>query len=381
MRDFFRRLKRYVQGTILLTLIALFWPQGADFNEMARERHDEDNTLQPNAPLRIGVSWPIAQRGDELINGMRLAINHSLEDQLLDGHAVELIIHDDEGTVQNAQKIATSFADDEEIDLVIGYANDNQAIAAGVIYQSARVLQMVVGAPTTQLATYNHPYLVRTLPTAKDFALKLSNSFDKPIKTFAVVLEKNGYWEEMASQFTIDQIKKGAKRAYFRTFPAELPPDYVRETLEIRNQNVDAILFAGNAVQAARFINKARAMGLTTPILCTTVDLETIEQTVRADTQNVILPGFYDPDAKTPANKRFLSDYLKTYETLPNGWAAQGYDALRLALTAIHESQSQKAADIAWTIRYMPDYKGATGLYRFTKQGDVEDKDVFLRTP
>lgn len=381
MRDFFKRLKRYVQGTILLALIALFWPTGPNFNEMARDRQEEDTVYDATAPLRIGVSWPLVEHGDSLINGMRLAIDHSYQDKLLEGRAVNLVIRDDEGTVPQAQKIATEFADDEEIDLVIGYARDNQAIAAGVIYQSAKVLQMVVGAPTTQIASYNHPYLVRTLPTAQDVAIKLSNSFEVPIKSFAVILEKNGYWEETANQFTIDQIKKGAKRTYFRTYPAEFPSDYVRETLEIREKNVDAILFAGSALQAAHFINKARAMGLNTPILCTTIDMTTIKNNIPMTTKDITLPRLYNPESPTPNNRRFMKDYLIHYEAQPTDWAAQGYDALRLALKAIHESQSQKADDIAWTLRFMPDYEGVTGIYRFTKDGDVENKDVFLVTP
>ncbi|MDV7340254.1 ABC transporter substrate-binding protein [Terasakiella sp. A23] len=378
MEGFFRRLKYYFYASIAITLLVIFWPHGPHFNDMARDR---DATLADNLDtLNVGVSWPIEKRGPDLVQGMELAIDHIKDTGLLKDTTIQLDVRDDMGEIKKAQDIATAFADNETMSAVIGYGHDRQATAASIIYQSAHLLQIVVGAHSTQLNQRDQPYLIRAIPSAKDFAGKLAASLgDKP-KTFALIREKSGYWEEFAEDFSIHLYHKGAKRVFHRTYPVEIPPDYVHASLEIRELDADFILFAGQANEAGRFIKKARDIGITQPILCSCTDIDTLRKAVGKHQQNVFLPGFYDPNLTSPVNQKFFTDYQTKFGKKPNRWAAQGYDALFVLAHAVRQSQSVKPSDIAWTIRYMPPVEGTSGQFDFTEDGDLTGKPVYIHS-
>ena len=118
MKSFLRRLKHYFYGLVALTLLIIFWPHGPNFNDMARVRND--NLEGRMDQLLIGVSWPIEQRGQSLINGMKLAISHIKEEGLLPNTSIELDVRDDLGEIKKAQDITTDFADNEDMSVAVG---------------------------------------------------------------------------------------------------------------------------------------------------------------------------------------------------------------------------------------------------------------------
>lgn len=370
-----KRLKRIFYGVVILVVLYLLRPHGPNFTEMGRER---DLVLaQQQQNLVVGVSWPVSLRGADLVNGMKVAVAHIKETGLMGDMPIELVVRDDEAQITTAQDIASEFAATANMSAVIGYGDNRQAAAAAVIYQSAKLLQIVVGAPSTELTHRDQPYLVRTTPSARKVARQLAATTGKePIK-FAVITEKTGYQEEFAEAFSIAQMHKGGTRIFNRAYPTEIQPDFVRSSYEIRDHKADVILFAGQAKQAANFAKQAQRIGLTTPIMCSCTDFKTLQREAGTAAQGIILPGFYQPTTQTPQNKRFVGAYQARFGTVPNEWAAQGFDAMLTLAHAVAQSGSIKPLDLAWSIRYMAPVPGVSGHFDFTPNGDLMDKPVY----
>lgn len=372
MSKLLRRLKRIFFGILILIGLSFLWPHGPNFGQMGRERDDVLNENQDR--LTIGVSWSSEQRGPELVNGIRLAISHIYEMGLINHMPIQLIIRDDQGETEKTQAIARDFADMKHMSAVIGYSNDPQAAAASVVFQAAKLLQIVVGAPSTELTRRDQPYLIRTLPSARELALKMAVATGQAPVDFAVITEKSGYREEFAETFAINQIQKGGKRVYNRSYPSELKPNFLRTSYEIQSLDVDLILFAGEAKDAGLFIKQARLIGITSPIICSCSDTDTLAKILGANMQNITLPTFYDPSSNSKENVRFVKAYKKRFNKVPNEWAAQGYDAMFILAHAVAKSRSVNPLDLAWSIRYMPEIQGVAQKFVFSPHGDLIDK-------
>lgn len=81
-------------------------------------------------------------------------------------------------------------------------------------------------------------------------------------------------------------------------------------------------------------------------------------------------PGF-DLESNDPAVVNFIAAYRQKYGEDPDSYAAHGYDALKLVLTAIETAESTHPMNVKVGLHAVKEYKGAAGVTAFDKNGDV----------
>ncbi len=147
--------------------------------------------------------------------------------------------------------------------------------------------------------------------------------------------------------------QKNAAAAYFKshgvTVVAEesvltTDTDFLALITKITAQNPDGIFLALTAEQAASFIIQARQGGIDPKVRFIGVPNMGAEQFTTIGGKAVegsVFVADYFPNLQTPENQRFVAEYKKRYNRIPDNGAALGYTAIMIAAAAIKAAGPQ----------------------------------------
>jgi branched-chain amino acid transport system substrate-binding protein len=154
--------------------------------------------------------------------------------------------------------------------------------------------------------------------------------------------------------------------------------DFRKPVNELKGLDVDAIFFAGLEPWAGDFLRSARGVGLKTPIIGAFSDNPTMRRHAGSALEGAMNFQIYNVNSPSPENVAFVRKFSARYGKKPDMWAAQGYDALHILAKAAKTTGSRNPLDLSYAIRYMDGWQGANGLYKFDKEGNLEDKPIVL---
>jgi branched-chain amino acid transport system substrate-binding protein len=200
----------------------------------------------------------------------------------------------------------------------------------------------------------------------------------KGVKTAFVVHDKTAYGQGIAEFFKQRAVENGIKVLGFEgteekaNFDALLSP--------VIAGSPDLVYFGGMAFQAAVLFKQARERGYEGMFLSD--DGFDSSDATKIGGQTLISGGgtFYStvsgPASVYEGTAKFIEDFKAKYNADPQPFAAQGYDSMGIALTAIeaaakannNEVPSREAVSKA--VRALQDYKGITGTFTFNEIGD-----------
>jgi branched-chain amino acid transport system substrate-binding protein len=147
--------------------------------------------------------------------------------------------------------------------------------------------------------------------------------------------------------------QKNAALAYFKAHGVDIvaeesvlttDTDFLALLTKITAKNPDALFLALTAEQAASFIIQARQGGIDPKVRFIGVPNMGAEQFITIGGKAVEGSTFvadYFPNLPSPENQRFVAEYKKRYNRLPDNGAALGYTAIKLAATAIKAAGPQ----------------------------------------
>ena len=147
---------------------------------------------------------------------------------------------------------------------------------------------------------------------------------------------------------------------------------------------IDAFFVTSSSVTAtARFIRRARELGLTIPILGPKYLFSSeIENYVGLDLmKDVTAVSLYDEKSDAKRAQKFVESFQRAYGTPPDLMAAVGYDAVKLLAHAVKKAGTRDATELADWLRIMRlegGFVGATGPLVFDAHGQVTDTDVYI---
>ena len=333
---------------------------------------------RPPKEILVGIVWPFAANQDGMADGLQLALDEINAGGLAGGITVRLVLRDDGFDWEKAKGIAMEFADNPDVSAVLGYYDDSEAIKASTIYESSRLLHVIIGANNTTMTTTGFNYIVRTILSSDKIARSLARmSIDRGHRKVALIWEEGGYGEDLAYQYEVSLDAMDAPLVYQWSYARERA-DFRLPVSELRGVDADLILFAGLEPLAGDFLRMTRAVGIKTEILGAFSDTPEMRRRAGRALEGAMLFDFYDVNSASPENQAFVRKFRARYGRPPDTWAAQGYDALHILAKAVKATGSVNPLDLAYSIRYMQRWEGANGSYKFDGTGELEDKPLFL---
>lgn len=359
-------------GLIALAISSQF----GSYDDKGERRFDV--LSRPAKEIVVGVCWPFSVNQDGMMKGLELALNEINTRRLAGEYTIRLVIRDDGFDWQKAKNIAVEFADTPDMSAVIGYYDDAPAVKASAIFESSRLLHLIVGANNTAMTAHGFQYIVRTILPSIKIARSLARiSIDRGYRRIAVIWDEDAYGEDLAYQYRVGLDNLNAELVYQWSYSRDRA-DFRLPVNELRGIDVDAVFFAGLEPWAADFLRSARGVGLNTPIIGAFSDTPEMRKRAGKALEGAMYFEIYNVHSTTPENQAFVREFRGRYDTAPDAWAAQGYDALHILAKAIKFTGSRNPLDLSYAIRYMDQWEGANGRYKFDSTGEIEDKPLFL---
>ena len=289
-------------------------------------------------PVKIGMITTLSGGGSglgiDVRDGFQLAIDQ--EGGKLGGYPVELIIQDDARKPDKAKQISDRMIKKDKVHIMTGIIWSNLAITVipkvvreGVFYISPNAGPSLLAGKGCHKNYFNAAWQNDNLHEAMGQYVN-DQKFEK------VFLLAPNYPAGKDSLSGFKRFYKGIPVAEVYTKLGQ--KDYAAEIAAIRSAKPDAVFFFLPGGMGISFIKQYNQAGLKgeIPLFGPAFSFDqAILGAVGEAALGVMNTSQWNKDIDNPANKRFVSDFQKTYGRLPSLYASQGYDSARLIASAV----------------------------------------------
>ncbi len=333
-------------------------------------------------PVKIGMITTLSGGGSALgidvRDGFQLAIDQ--EGGKLGGYPVELIIQDDARKPDKAKQISDRFIKKDKVHIMTGIIWSNLAIT---------VVPKAVREDVFYISPNAGPSLLAGKGCHKNY--------------FNAAWQNDNLHEAMGKYVNDQNFKKvfllapnypagkdslsGFKRFYQGKPVAEVytklgQKDYAAEIAAIRSAQPDAVFFFLPGGMGISFIKQYNQAGLKDeiPLFGPAFSFDqAILGAVGEAALGVMNSSQWNKDIDNPVNKRFVSDFKKTYGRLPSLYASQGYDSARLIASAVKAVKGDMSnMDAFRQALRKADFDSVRGPFKFgPNQHPVQD--IYIR--
>jgi branched-chain amino acid transport system substrate-binding protein len=383
-----------IRNLSILMWLALLMLMGCAEKSPKQQREDTARAATAADPIRIGFVWPFSAEYDLLPEGVEMAVQELNADRvecddnqtncrtvsgLLGGRHIELIQRDDLDLVREGRLIAEEFAEDPDVTAVIGHAWSYISVPAAPLYEFNGLIMLSPSATSPDLTRNGFQYIFRNVLSDNEVGRQLANyAHEKGYLRMVILYADGSYGRQLSNVFENEAQKIGINILDRRTYRSSRNFQFILD--QWAELDFDAIFIAGSNPDAAEFIRDARRKGIDDPVIGSdgldTVDLWNI---ARESSIGTVVASFYHPDNPDSELQEFIIKFQEKYQTMPDTWAAQGYDAMMLLAYAIEEAGSTVPSEVTATLHATQNWEGVTGVHSFNANGDVVGKPLVLK--
>ena len=300
------------------------------------------------------------------------------------GKKLDLIERDDEGSVSRGRIIAQEFATNLDMVAVLGHYNSHVSIPCSLVYEYYGLLMFSPASTSNRLTEREGFKLVfRNVETDRKIGARMAEFSRKhKFERLMILYSKDDYGRGLADAFEEKVEELGCSvqdRCGYDV--SSNPKNYRREFRTWKEDYAfDAVFIAGSMPDAAGFIVMLRQMGINVPIFGeASLDTPRLWEIGGDAAEGTIVASYFNPGDPDPVVRRFAENFEKRYAVLPDVWAAQGYDALKVLAFAMEQGRSAAPSKVADALRGIGNWKGVTGDHAFNRRGDVTEKHIVFK--
>ncbi len=323
--------------------------------------------------IRVGVieslSGPAAYYGEQNKKGIDLAIVKLKEKY----PKVDFVaMHEDSKyNAKDGLNAYNKLKVDGGIDAVITHGSP-VAIAIQPVAAQDKILQMAVSA---SVADYS---------SANDLSFRVSPKTDIETKVMAEYLAKqnlqnigilyynNDIGVSVARDFTAElgKLNTDVKVVSSESYPLDTN-DYRSYLLKVKNLKTDGLYVIGTAAHMSNIIKQARELDIQASVFgFRPTEDPVLLKNLGQLAEGIIYTYGFDTLSTVPPAKQFTADYKQRYSELPDGFAAEGYEGMRLVGEAFAKCGKDNDC-IKNFLLNLKDYDSIFGKISFDRNGDI----------
>jgi branched-chain amino acid transport system substrate-binding protein len=342
------------------------------------------NTQGGDNKVRIGVfmstTGTTANFGISSVNGIKMAADEINAGGGINGKQVELLVQDDRSDASEAATIVTKFVTQDQVHAVIGEVASSRSIAAAPIAQNAKI-PMLTPSSTNPEVTKKGDFIFRSCfidpyqgAAIAQFAAKTLGA-----KSAAIMVDrKNDYSTGLEKVITQTFTKFGGKIVATQSYQ-EGDQDFNAQLTSLKGANPEVIFVPGYYNDVGLIAKQARDKGITVPLIGGDGwDSEQLYKIGGTALNGSYFTNHYSPYDTDPRVVKFVDDYKKRYNSIPDALAATAYDAANIMFDAIKRSKSLSGPDIRDALAATKAFPGVTGTVTFNEQRDAVKPIVMI---
>jgi len=334
--------------------------------------------LQPWKPkqpevIKIGVinslTGSAAPYGENIQNGINLAVEEINSDGGIIGKKIELLVEDDGTDPKIAVTAFTKFINIEKIPVVIGPSSSSSAMACAPIANDTETVILSPGAATPNL-TEAGDYVFRNRAPGQLEAIKIAEYafYNLKLRNVAIFYINTDYGVGFKDIFKSNFEELGGKIIYLDSFD-QGQDNFKTQISKMKPYNPDGVYVLGVPIEVGHFLKQSKELGFKTIFLMNNMNDPNLISIAGNAAEGIYfaIPMFDSFDANA---QEFVANYTKAYGKTPDMLAANGYDAVYLIKYAIEHS-SYDGESIKNALYQVKNYPGVSGSITFDQNGDV----------
>lgn len=358
-----------------------------------------DDSASGDKVVKIGVFEPTSGQngggGKKEILGIEYA--HSLKPTVTingEEYSVQLVYADNASDQAKAPTAAQTLIS-QGVSVVIGTYGSACAIAAGPLFESAKIPAIGTSCTNPQVTAGNDYYFRVGYIDPFQGAVMANFAFnEKGSSNCALIIESgDDYSAGFGNYFRQEMERLGGKATTLEFQKGEA--DFSTIMASIKSEGYDGIFAPVSIETAAMIISQARDAGITCPIMAgDTWDDISIAQRTGSKATDIYFSAFFDAaDTTNEAGKAFVDGFTKWVDedatrVENNGGVSDvissvtpcGYDAYMAAVGAIEAAQSTDGATIRDALATLEISGLITGDLKFDENGDAIKNYAVIKT-
>jgi branched-chain amino acid transport system substrate-binding protein len=334
------------------------------------------------APVKIGsilsVTGPAAFLGEDMKAGMELAVDEINAKGGVLGRKIDWVFYDAESQTQKGLTATRRLLDQDKVDMIVGGGNmSGMAIAMlGLTEKADMPFMSTEGAMDIVTPVAERQWTFKSTADDEQVMERLADYFAKKgIKKVAFLGDSSGF-----GQSAVGQLKKVAPRrgldVMYETFnPSDT--DMTPQLGKIKDANVQAIVCWTVTPAGVVFLKNAQQLGLDKLTLIHSygfVDQRYMKLAGDA-AKNLLLVSVKfpvgadlpDSDPQKAKIAALTQAFEAKFKRKPNQFAAQTYDAIYLAKTAVEKAGGTDRAKVRDAFASIQGWQGVGGVFNFAK--------------
>jgi branched-chain amino acid transport system substrate-binding protein len=310
--------------------------------------------------------------GDEVRNGIDLALEEINAEGGVNGSPLSIIFRDDETKPSVAREQVTNLIEEHNIRVMIGGVASPVMLEIGPIANEAGVILLSPSASSpkvTQLGLYVfriHPSDILEGTNMAELARDLG------IERMAVFAVDNEFGSGLSEVFALRYESKYRKIVESFQFPEGGGDVLVDMVAKVKEQKPEGIYIVGYLSDVATLTRMLREAGVEAVIIGNAGITAKITEMIGDAAENLIFPQpSFDLDNNDAVMQQFIAAFKARYGKDPDRFAALGYDSLRLIHAAMELGGTAHPQTVRSSLRHLKDYQGASGRINFDENGDV----------
>jgi branched-chain amino acid transport system substrate-binding protein len=301
--------------------------------------------------FKVGLILPMtgqqATTGRQVEAGVKLWMAQN--GTTIAGKKIELIVKDDGSVPANTRRLAQELVVNDKVNVLAGMGITPSALAVAPIATQSKTPLVVMAAATSSI-TEASPYIVRSSFTLPQVSVALADWAPKNgIKTVVTLVSDYGPGLD-AEKFFKERFQfNGGKVTESLRVPL-MNPDFAPFLQKVRDAKPDAMfVFVPSGAGAALMKQFAeRGMDKAGIKLIGTGDVtdDDLLNDMGDTALGVVTSHHYSADHNSPANKKFVAEFMKANKNLrPNFMAVGGYDGMRVIYEALKKTGGKGGGD------------------------------------
>jgi branched-chain amino acid transport system substrate-binding protein len=330
-----------------------------------------DKPAAPGDAIKIGVAAPLtgpnAKPGQDILNGVKLAVEEKNAKGGLMGKPIELLEGDDRSDPREGIVVANKLVNSGVVG-VIGHYNSGVSIPASEeVYNPSKVVNISPGSTNPKYTERGLKWVFRTIgrddqqgKVGADFAIA------KGLKNVAIIHNKGAYGQGLAEEFKKNLEAQGGKTLIFDGISKD-DKDFSAILTKIKNLNPQMIFYGGEYQDGSLFSRQSKQGGIKAPIMGgdALYDKDYIKLTGQE-----YATGNYVTFSTGNQSDTFRKNYTAKFGEV-GPYSAYAYDAANILLASIEKSGGADPEKIRDTVAATQDFPGVTGAISFNPKGDL----------
>ncbi|WP_422445011.1 ABC transporter substrate-binding protein [Thermoanaerobacterium sp. DL9XJH110] len=375
-------MRKYFKVFILLTVLALtFFAVTGCGQKQAGSSSTSSEQPKGEDVIKIGTIGPltgnVATYGISTKNGVEIAVDEFNKAGGINGKQIKLISEDTRGDQAEAANAATKLIQQDKVMAIVGGVISSETMTAGPIANDAKVVMISSSSTATGIPDIGD-YIFRNCLSDDVQATQLAEfaAKDLGLKKFAIMYTNNDYGLSLKNAFEKKAGQLG-QVVDIETYN-DGESDFRAQLTKIKGFQPDALYIAGYYTEAAKIAQQAQDQGLKVQILGADgfYSPKLIELGGKAVEGAIFTAGFFTDDPSESV-QNFVKAYKEKFNSEPDMFAAQAYDAAKILLTAIKNAGGQGGEALQAEMAKTKDFPGITGNTSFAANGDAV-KDIII---